>query len=782
MQPGDGAHFDRPDPGGLDPGCFGDGRTPTEQDIGAFRSLELYSLAGKLLRLDPHSGLGMPDNPFYDGDPASLASRIWARGLRNPYRVTKIPGSGWREALFVGDVGWGQVEEIDLCFGGENFGWPCYEGTELSEQYSWVDVEGRCDSGPFVEPWLAWHHWDPGSLGFVGQCVTGVAWYDGTSYPEVYRNTLFFCDYRADWVRFARVDSGFVLTSHHPFGTGFGRPVELLQDPFNEELILASFDDDGNIRRLRYVGGNSPPSLVATANPYFGDAPLEVLFDASGSSDPEGRALEWEWDFDDGTGSDQPVVTKTLSEERPYHVRVRLTDDHRNTVEDTLVLTPGNTPPSIDHLDSPTDGSFFGPGEVVPLIVEASDAEDDASGLPLNVEWHFDLVFPDRTQRDWVVLKGADTTWTTDFPRDDTYFRICLVIRDSWGLEASTTLSIYSRNTLAVPVVDSLSDPQLRLGQTLRVTAHLAYPGNDPDRPLPSLAFDWGDGTEDEYAEIGDGVFIEATHTYLEPNRYLLRVGARHEGDEIWSTAFLEVMPRKSAIAVFYPLVAEETISWIAQERAGRTLVRSLKSRGFEARSFVWSEQSDLEQWMTPYLSDDVRDALVILDTTPSVAYAGELDDSLAERWIESGNGIVWSGALPFSIYIREDGSTSRDGAGFSGADDVLDARAPFIGLGSGPMELTPRARRDVPALSPFIAESAIRLANLGNAWRVARLWAEDAADRESDALLLEHTSRGFYAQVFCLADDTVDRGRVITQILEATLDSTEVAGPKIPR
>ncbi len=61
------------------------------QDVGSFRSQLQNSHAGKILRLNPENGeglgpgnpLGVPANPFWDGNPTSPQSRIYATGLRN---------------------------------------------------------------------------------------------------------------------------------------------------------------------------------------------------------------------------------------------------------------------------------------------------------------------------------------------------------------------------------------------------------------------------------------------------------------------------------------------------------------------------------------------------------------------------------------------------------------------------------------------------------------------------------------------------------------------------
>jgi glucose/arabinose dehydrogenase len=83
---GDGASYNQVDSGGLYPDCFGPGKLDPTQDIGAFRAQWIGSYSGKILRLDPATGLGLPSNPFYTGDPAAVESKVWAYGLRSPYR------------------------------------------------------------------------------------------------------------------------------------------------------------------------------------------------------------------------------------------------------------------------------------------------------------------------------------------------------------------------------------------------------------------------------------------------------------------------------------------------------------------------------------------------------------------------------------------------------------------------------------------------------------------------------------------------------------------------
>jgi len=121
-------------------------------------------LLGSILRINVSgSGYTVPsDNPF-PGNP------VFAFGFRNPWRFSFDRETG---AMWVGDVGQNQWEEVERVVKGGNYGWDCYEG------FASYEPDG-CPSSGFVAPRAVYSHDD-------GSCsVTGGYVYRGPSMPEL---------------------------------------------------------------------------------------------------------------------------------------------------------------------------------------------------------------------------------------------------------------------------------------------------------------------------------------------------------------------------------------------------------------------------------------------------------------------------------------------------------------------------------------------------------------------------------------------------------------------
>jgi uncharacterized repeat protein (TIGR03806 family) len=138
------------------------------------RAQNLSEPLGKIFRIDvDHADPGRayaipPDNPFIGT--AGARGEIWALGLRNPWRMSF---DRLTHALWVGDVGQNDREEVDLVERGANYGWRKMEGDAC-----YVPAVG-CDDGTLTAPLAAYSHVD-------GCAVVGGVVYRGTALPELY--------------------------------------------------------------------------------------------------------------------------------------------------------------------------------------------------------------------------------------------------------------------------------------------------------------------------------------------------------------------------------------------------------------------------------------------------------------------------------------------------------------------------------------------------------------------------------------------------------------------
>jgi len=169
---------------GGDPGC-------RAQDGG--------TLLGKMLRIDvDNGGAAPPTNPFV-GDP-NFDDRIWAYGLRNPWRFSFDRENG---DLYVADVGQNAREEIDwvpgTSLGGENYGWKVMEGNNCFSTTACGTVP-PCNSPLFTDPVHTYGHG-------AGCSVTGGAVYRGCAIPDL-QGTYFFADYCSDSIWSFRMVGG----------------------------------------------------------------------------------------------------------------------------------------------------------------------------------------------------------------------------------------------------------------------------------------------------------------------------------------------------------------------------------------------------------------------------------------------------------------------------------------------------------------------------------------------------------------------------------------------
>jgi glucose/arabinose dehydrogenase len=208
---------------------IGDGASFNATDVRATRVQDPNSLSGKVLRIDPETGLGLPGNPFYDpNNPNANRSKVYQLGLRNPWRLATDPRTG---RIFIGDTGLVSFEEINTGPAGANFGWPYFEGGQgvnvRTPSYQGLpQAQAFYNSGAAATPaFIAQPHTDGTDVIVLGSVA------DGLFYGPQYDGDVFYLDFASGTVRHGNIDSVGNLTSVGVFTTGANFVVDLQQGP-----------------------------------------------------------------------------------------------------------------------------------------------------------------------------------------------------------------------------------------------------------------------------------------------------------------------------------------------------------------------------------------------------------------------------------------------------------------------------------------------------------------------------------------------------------------------
>jgi glucose/arabinose dehydrogenase len=479
---GDAANADGVDTGGWDPpSSFGPGRTDPAEDIGAFRARTLNSMDGKILRVDKETGHGLASNPYWDGNPVSDRSRVWAYGLRNPFRFSIRPGTGSTDpaagqpgVLYIGDVGWNTTEELSIAKeGGLNFGWPCFEGAYGQPGYQaatstfYPNPNVLCPADTSAEnprsetaPALWWDHGNGANsnpAGWVGNCSIGGAFYTGTSYPVAYRGAYYVADYGLGWIRRIQVDANDNVVATDTFIEGAGGVVDVEADPVTGDLYYIDINTN-SLRRIRYSSGNLPPVVNASVDPAAGYVPLTVTAIASGSTDPEDDPLTYLWDFGDGGISHSADTTYTYTTPGAYQATVTVSDGNGGSSLAAFDVVAGQVPPP-GSIVAPPDSSTFLQNEPLALLA----TQVDTTQGPATYRWDIDLHHNNHVHPAAETYYGLSTSFLPSTPNDGEAYHLRIRLSVTQGaLTALDSVSVWPRLNL-VPVSISFN-PAVPLG------------------------------------------------------------------------------------------------------------------------------------------------------------------------------------------------------------------------------------------------------------------------------------------------------------------------------
>ncbi|MFE7773468.1 ThuA domain-containing protein [Streptomyces sp. NPDC057445] len=374
-------------------------------------------LRGKILRIKvtADGSYTVPDGNLFAPGTEKTRPEIYAMGFRNPFRFSVDKKTG---VLYVGDYGpdagaadpgrgpAGQVEFARVTKPG-NFGWPFCTGD--NDPFVDYDFETKVSGAAFdcaapknesphntglvdlpsAEP--AWIPYDGGSVpefGTGSESPMGgpVYHYDANldspvKFPEAYDGDFFAGEFGRRWIKRIEHGADGTVRSINPIPWTGTQIMDMSFGPDGALYVLdygtAWFggDEHSALYRIENATGGRSPVAEAAADRTSGKAPLRVAFSSAGTTDADGDALTYTWDFGDGGTSTAADPTYTYRRNGTYTATVTAKDPTGRTGSASVHVVVGNTAPKVT-LELPSEGALFSFGDEIPFRVKVTDPED----------------------------------------------------------------------------------------------------------------------------------------------------------------------------------------------------------------------------------------------------------------------------------------------------------------------------------------------------------------------------------------------------------------------
>jgi PKD repeat protein len=302
------------------------------------------------------------------------------------------------------------------------------------------------------------------------------------------------------WAEPVFIDDGFEFIQYPTIDT----------DKDGNVHVVWSDGDRNHPRHIFYAKVKLPgsaPEAVIEANPQSGLVPFKVNFNGSKSSDPDGKIVDYRWDFGDGssaTGSAK--VSHTYTERGIYVATLSVIDEDFRTDSDSLEIQATTGDPWAVINVSANQG-------MIPLTVNFDGSEStDADGEIVSYAWDFG---------DGAGDTGVTVTHTYETGGE---FEAKLVVTDDEGKTGSAVedITVYQK-----PEAIFTADPEFGVAP---LEVHFdGRDSHDVDGTITNNRWDFGDGMTAGSPQVD--------HTYSTPGNFTVILTVT-DNDDITGTAW----------------------------------------------------------------------------------------------------------------------------------------------------------------------------------------------------------------------------------------------------
>jgi cytochrome c len=390
-------------------------------------SANTNDLRGKIIRIKPQADgtYTIPEgNLFAPGTPLTRPE-IYTMGHRNPFRISVDQRTGY--------VYWGEVgpdanapnpdrgpaghDEIGQARKPGNYGWPHFVGDNKAyNKYDFVnkkslekwDANAPTNNSPYntgmkvlppAQKAFVWYPYAASEefplVGAGGRnAMAGPVYYADDfknaerAFPAYYDKKFLAYEWMRGWLMAITMDKEGNYQSMERIMPSykFSNPMDM-EFAANGDLYMLEYgtgwfsaNDDARLIRIEYNKGNRKPQIQMAANQMGGALPFNLKLTSKGTTDADLDELKYNWKISSKNGYlkniSTPEANVTLTTKGIYQVELTVTDSKGLSNVQTMEISAGNEPPSLDLAIESANSSFYFVDKSLNYKVQVYDKED----------------------------------------------------------------------------------------------------------------------------------------------------------------------------------------------------------------------------------------------------------------------------------------------------------------------------------------------------------------------------------------------------------------------